>query len=324
MVFLYILEHTMMPLFTLVLIGYLVDRKYNIQVKTLSKLLFYLIIPSFIFTNIYKTDFPSNSLNILLCVFAMLVICWLLANIISRWRRYDAGMIESCRNALMFNNTGNLGVALIILVFSHEPFVVNGETPYLAEALVVWIIIFVVQSCGLNTIGLYQAGRGRLTAHDTMKVMLQMPIIYVFALAVLCRTVGYQAETFYFWPIMEMAAKAITPVAMFSIGVQMSQTKIEWFNREVWLVTGIKFFLMPILGLMVIYVANLIAPGTFTAVGSIVFLIYCGIPTAVNTAMYAMEFDNNPNYATQVVMNTTALSAISLTLVIWVGHLIFI
>ena len=32
----------------------------------------------------------------------------------------EKGMLESCRNAFMFNNTGNLGVALIILVL-HLP-----------------------------------------------------------------------------------------------------------------------------------------------------------------------------------------------------------
>ena len=48
---------------------------------------------------------------------------------------------------------------LIILVFSHVPFVVNGQTPYLAEAMVVQIIIFMIQSISLNTLGLYQAGR---------------------------------------------------------------------------------------------------------------------------------------------------------------------
>ena len=224
----------------------------------------------------------------------------------------------------MFNNTGNLGVAMIILVFSHEPFVVNGQTPYLAEAMVVQIIIFVIQSCTLNTIGLYQAGRGRLSARDTLKVIFQMPIVYVFVAAILCRVLNLDAKDFYFWPIMEMAAKAITPVAMFTIGIQLSQTKIDWFDREVWIVSFLKFFILPAIGLAMIFIANALVPGTFTAVGAIVFLIYCAIPTAVNTAMYAMEFGNNPNYATQVVMNTTALSAISLTLVIFVGHLIFV
>ena len=286
--------------------------------------MFYLVVPSFIFTNIYTTDFPSNSINIIACVAIFMVICLLLANGISKWRHYDAGMLESCRNALMFNNTGNLGVAMIILVFSHEPFVVNGQTPYLAEAMVVQIIIFVIQSCTLNTIGLYQAGRGRLSARDTLKVIFQMPIVYVFVAAILCRVLNLDAKDFYFWPIMEMAAKAITPVAMFTIGIQLSQTKIDWFDREVWIVSFLKFFILPAIGLAMIFIANALVPGTFTAVGAIVFLIYCAIPTAVNTAMYAMEFGNNPNYATQVVMNTTALSAISLTLVIFVGHLIFV
>ncbi len=324
MVFLFILEHTMLPLFTLVLIGYLVDRRFHITVTTLSKFLFYLVVPSFIFTNIYTTSFPSNSINIIACTAIFMIICFTIANIISKWRHYDAGMTESCRNALMFNNTGNLGVALIILVFSHEPFVVNGQTPYLAEAMVIQIIIFVIQSVGLNTLGLYQAGRGRLSARDTIKVIFQMPIIYVFVAAVLCRTFSLDAKAFYFWPIMEMAAKAITPVAMFTIGVQLSQTKINWFDKEVWIVSFLKFFILPLVGLAMIYGANALVPGTFTAVGAIVFLIYCSIPTAVNTAMYALEFDNNPDYATQVVMNTTALSAISMTIVIFVGHLLFV
>lgn len=324
MVFLFILEHTMLPLFTLVLIGYLVDRRFHITVTTLSKFLFYLVVPSFIFTNIYTTNFPSNSINIIACIAIFMIICFIMANIISKWRHYDAGMTESCRNALMFNNTGNLGVALIILVFSHEPFVVNGQTPYLAGAMVIQIIIFVIQSVGLNTLGLYQAGRGRLSARDTIKVIFQMPIVYVFVAAVLCRTFSLDAKAFYFWPIMEMAAKAITPVAMFTIGVQLSQTKINWFDKEVWIVSFLKFFILPLVGLAMIYGANALVPGTFTAVGAIVFLIYCSIPTAVNTAMYALEFDNNPDYATQVVMNTTALSAISMTIVIFVGHLLFV
>ena len=164
----------------------------------------------------------------------------------------------------MFNNTGNLGVAMIILVISHEPFVVNGQTPYLAEAMVVQIIIFVIQSCTLNTIGLYQAGRGRLSARDTLKVIFQMPIVYVFVAAILCRVLNLDAKDFYFWPIMEMAAKAITPVAMFTIGIQLSQTKIDWYDREVWIVSFLKFFILPAIGLAMIFIANALVPG-FTA-----------------------------------------------------------
>lgn len=324
MVFWFIIEHTMLPIFVLVLIGFGLDRKFGIDVKTLSKFMFFLVIPSFIFTKIYKTDFPPGSLSLIINIFIFMFICFVIANVVSKLRRYDEGMVQSCRNALMFNNTGNLGVALIILVFSHEPFVVNGQTPYLAEALVAQVVIFIVQSITLNTFGLYQAGRGRLSAHDTLRVMFRMPMIYVLVLALIARYAGWHAEDFFFWPIMEMADKALLPVAMVSIGAQLSQTKIKWLDKDVWIVSALKIFVLPLIGLAMIYIANMIIPGTFTAVSATVFLIYCAIPTAVNTALFAMEFGNNPDYATQIVMNTTALSAVSLTFYIFIGHLLFV
>ena len=110
---------------------------------------------------------------------------------------------------------------------------------------------------------------------------------------------------------------------MVSIGAQLSQTKIHWLDKDVWIVSILKMTLL-LIGLAMIYGANAFRPGTFTAVSATVFLIYCAIPTAVNTALFAIEFDNNPDYATQIVMNTTALSAISLTFYIFLGHILFV
>ena len=296
MVFWFIIEHTMLPIFFLVVLGYFLDKKFHLDVKTLSKLMFFLVIPSFIFTNIYTTQFPATSINIIAAIAVFMVICFIIANI----------------------------VALIILVFSHEPFVVNGQTPYLAEAMVVQIIIFMIQSISLNTLGLYQAGRGRLTARDTLAVMFHMPLLYVLAAALIARYVGWDAKDFFLWPIMEMASKALLPLAMVSIGAQLSQTKIHWLDKDVWIVSILKMTALPLIGLAMIYIANAFRPGTFTAVSATVFLIYCAIPTAVNTALFAIEFDNNPDYATQVVMNTTALSAVSLTFYIFLGHILFV
>jgi predicted permease len=324
MVFWFIIENTMLPIFLLVLIGYGLDKKFGLDIKTLSKFMFYVVIPSFIFTTVYETEFPAGSTRIIISIAVFMIISCFIADIVGKIRHYDPGMLESCRNALMFNNTGNLGVALIILVFSHDPFVVNGQTPYLAEALVIQIIIFLVQSISLNSLGLYQSARGRMSVHDAFRIMMGMPMIYVLIAALLARYVGFDAKEFFFWPIMEMSGKALLPVAMISIGAQLSQTQIKWLDKDVWIVSGLKLFVLPVIGLALIYAANMLFPGTFTPVSAIVFLIYCAIPTAVNTALFAMEFGNNPNYATQIVMNTTALSAISLTVYIFIGHLLFV
>ena len=105
MVFWFIIEHTMLPIFFLVVLGYFLDKKFHLDVKTLSKLMFFLVIPSFIFTNIYTTQFPATSINIIAAIAVFMVICFIIANIVARIRHYDAAMLESCRNAFMFNNT---------------------------------------------------------------------------------------------------------------------------------------------------------------------------------------------------------------------------
>ena len=47
-----------------------------------------------------------------------------------------------------------------------------------------------------------------------------------------------------------------------------------------------------------------------------VLVIAMGAPTAVNVALTSMEFDNNPEFASQAVLTSTLLSAVTLTIVI--------
>lgn len=324
MVFWFIVENTMLPIFVLVLLGFFLDKKFGMNVKTLSKLMFYLIIPSFVFVNVYKMHPDANSVKVIFAIATIMFSAFCIAGIISWVRHYDIGRLQVCRNALMFNNSGNLGVALILLVFSHEPFMVNGETPYLAEAMSVQLLIYIFQNITVNTLGMYQAGRGKLSTGKTLKAVFSMPVLYMMSAALLGRFFHYDASKMFLWPVMEMSAKALLPVAMISIGAQLSQTKIHWLDKDVWIVSMMKLVGIPILGLLIIYGVNYLAPGTFTPVSSTVFLIYCAIPTAVNVALFSIEFDNHPDFATQVVMNTTALSAVTMTFFIFLGHVLFV
>lgn len=319
-----IIKNIMLPLFFLVASGFVLDRKFNMNVQTLSKLIFYLIIPSFIFTNVYGMKVYANSMNFTVGIIVLILISGMLGTVVGKCCHYDGGMLQVCRNALMFNNAGNLGVALIILVFSNAPFAINGKTPYLEEALAAQIIAVVVQAIAINTIGLYLTARGKLSTKETMRAVFRMPIIYSFVLALIIRYVAIDASSSFLWPIMELLSKAILPLSMISLGVQLSQAKIGWKNHDVWIVSSLKLFVLPLIGIALIYTANTFVPGFFTPVGAIVFLIYSAIPSAVNVALYSIEFNNNSDYATQVVMTTTTISAFSLTICIMIGHKLFV
>jgi predicted permease len=52
-------------------------------------------------------------------------------------------------------------------------------------------------------------------------------------------------------------------------------------------------------------------------------LISSAVPSAINSALIAVEFDNEPDFASQVVITTTLFCSISLTIVIYLSNIIF-
>ena len=54
---------------------------------------------------------------------------------------YDVGLANAFRNTIMFNNCGNIGVSLITLVFTSEPFIIDGKAPYFETAMGAIVVI---------------------------------------------------------------------------------------------------------------------------------------------------------------------------------------
>lgn len=52
-------------------------------------------------------------------------------------------------------------------------------------------------------------------------------------------------------------------------------------------------------------------------------MISSAVPTAVNTALIAVECDNHPDFASQVVMVSTLFSLITVTGVICIANILF-
>lgn len=54
-----------------------------------------------------------------------------------------------------------------------------------------------------------------------------------------------------------------------------------------------------------------------------VLFISSSVPSAVSTALIAVEFNNEPDFASQVVMTGTLMSAVTVTAVIYLSKIIF-
>lgn len=316
-VVLQIFINNILPIFFLVSLGYLLSRKFPLDGSTLNKLNFYLLVPAFTFANLYETDIGLDALKVLLIAVMILGINMLAGLAVSRLRKYGDGLGNAFQNAVMFYNSGNIGIPLVTLVFSTGPFLVNGETPYLGVALTTQIMVLVVQNVSINTLGFFNAGRAKLHWKDAVMNVLKMPAIYTVTLAFLLKLVPFDFTTLPVWPAITYLKGALVPVALTILGIQLTKTKFRFNNPDAWLAVFMRLVGGPVLALLFILAFGL------NGVIAQTLLISSAVPTAVNSALIAVETENHPDFATQVVVLTTLCGSVTLIGVIYAAAKLF-
>ncbi|WP_298843818.1 AEC family transporter [Clostridium sp.] len=316
-IFIYILTKNILPLVLIIIIGFLLSKKFNLDINTLSKINFYVYVPFFIFMQIYSTKLPKQVLKILVFVVILAIVNSIITTIISKVRRYDEGFKNAFTNSIMFYNSGNIGIPLITLIFSSGPFLINGKTPYLAVALTTQIVVLIVQNISTNTIGFFNAGKGNMTWQDSVKSILQMPTIYMIPLAFILKALPFRLENMAIWPGLVYIQNGLISFALITLGAQLSKTKLSFTNVDVYISNVTRLLGGPIIAFLILKVIGI------TGVTAQTLVISSAIPTAVNTALIAVERNNHADFASLAVMTSTLLSSITLVFVVFVSRLLF-
>jgi malate permease and related proteins len=306
-----------LPIFILVALGFLLSRKFSLDTSTLNKLNFWLLIPAFTFANLYVTDIGLDALKVLLIAVMILGVNMLAGFTASRLRKHKNGMGNAFQNAVMFYNSGNIGIPLVTLVFSTGSFLVDGKTPYLGVALTTQIMVLVVQNISVNTLGFFNAGRAKLHWKDAVMNVLKMPAIYTVTLAFVLKLVPFDFTTLPVWPAITYLKGALVPIALTILGIQLAKTKFRVNNPDAWLAVAMRLVGGPLLafGFVMLFGLNGVIAQTL--------LISSAVPTAVNSALIAVETDNHPDFATQVVILTTLCGSVTLVGVIYAAASLF-
>jgi len=316
-VFLHIIGNNVIPIFMIIALGYVLSKRFNFNIYTLSKMSFYIFTPGFIFVNLYTTDLDLSMIKVLFFCIIILVINDFLARVIARIRKYDTGLTNAFKNSIMFNNSGNIGLSLITLVFSSSPFVIDGDTPYLGMAIAAQIIVLVFMNLAMNTIGFYNAGRATMNFKDSVRQVLYLPATYAIPLAILLKYFQLDVTVTPIWPALLYIKDGLVPIALITLGVQLSKTEFDFKDADVYIAVFTRLIIGPLIALLFIYLLNISG-----VVAQVLFISY-SVPTAVNTALIAVELDNNKDFASRMVMLSTIFSAITLTLAIYVARILF-
>ena len=322
MAFLHIITDNILPLILFVVIGYLMDRRFQLNVASLTKLTFYLVLPCFIFYSIYSAELDMNLVNVFLfCCFQMFLLS-AAGVLIGKLRGFTPGKTEAFKNGTMFSNNGNIGVALIALIFTNAPYGTDTNAPYLAEALAVSTMTLVQMNMTLNTIGLYQAGKGKLTPMDSIRVILHMQVLYTLFAVFTIKYIGFDMTATPLWPVFQNCANALVAIVMMALGMQIHRSRISFGDVDAWIGCVLRLAGAPLLAAALIFLWNAFGTG-FSNVTSQVILIMSSVPSAVNSVLYAVEFKNCEDFATELVMMSTFVSCVTMTLVIYAARLLF-
>lgn len=298
--FVHILLNNVVPLSLLIGIGIVLQRAFRLDIKTLSKLNFYLFSPAIMFQMLYQTELSLKVMGqVLLFFFVFLFALLAVVEIVMRLRGYKGGMRSAMRNSVIFYNSANYAIPLNQLVFVGDPFTLSIQ-----------IIIMMMQSLIPNTYGVYSVNAHRQKLKATLKTIASMPIIYVIPIALFMR--GFQIPVPH--PIyisIDYVAKGFIATALTTLGVQLGSMKWALKLRDVAISNVLRLCVGPLLGFLIVLAFG------FEGDMAKALILSCAVPTSLSSVLLAVEFDNEPEFSSQAVFSSTVFSIFTVTFVIY-------
>ncbi|MBD2867887.1 AEC family transporter [Paenibacillus arenilitoris] len=302
-IFVHILLTNVLPMGIMIALGITLQRAFKLDIKTLSKLNFYLFSPAVIFDLLYKTEISAQTVGLILLFFVLFMVAQsIIVETVIRLRGYGPGMKSAMRNSVLFYNSANYGIPLNQLAFAG-----NEKT------LAIQILIMMTQSLIPNTYGIYNVNAHKADPKAIMRTILSMPVIYAIPLAFLMR--GFEV------PIPQPLATplgylsdAFIGTALITLGVQLGN--MEWRIKRSLLVdvslSGmLRLVAGPLLAWLIVWLMGL---DKLTAAA---LIVSSAVPTSLSSVLLAVEFDNEAEFASQSVFVSTILSIVTVTAVIF-------
>ena len=121
-----IFKDIILPIFIVMAIGFILQKKFTMDISTLSKLNIYFVVPAFIFVKLYSTQFSASLFGKVLLFFILLVIIlYAISTLFTKILGLDRGKKTTFTNSTMFFNSGNYGVPVNELAFKGDPFAMS-------------------------------------------------------------------------------------------------------------------------------------------------------------------------------------------------------
>jgi predicted permease len=158
-----------LPLYLVIVLGYIAGRFLDIERKSISLMIMYVVAPIVFFNGIIKDRIPLSSLNIALVVFLICCILALLALGVGSllWKNFNKNLLALCASS---GNMGYFGLPVGLAIFGEQA---------LGVLIMGMLGIIIFQ----NSTGFFITANGKHSFNQSLKKTLLVPNLYAVALA---------------------------------------------------------------------------------------------------------------------------------------------
>ncbi|MGD6965801.1 AEC family transporter [Rossellomorea vietnamensis] len=288
------------PVFIILSVGFIGQKLLRLDIKSISTAALYLMLPFLALQTFYENELNMNYLYILLFCLLLLFGLILVSFIAGRMTNRPHSKTSAFVLAGAFMNSGNYGVPVILFAF--------GETGFQYA-----VIMMVIQSLLMNTVGLYFAAKGSKSG-GTLKAslikILKMPVLYGSISGILLQ-IGSVSIPDFIYNGMDLIASAAIPTIMLVLGMQLAS--ISKKNVEMKELSGVIFIRLVISPVIAYAITVMLSLDTLLAS---VLIVLAAMPTAANTTMFAVQFDTEPDLVSFSTLVTTSMSIITVPLMV--------
>ena len=288
------------PVFGIVLLGYTVGPRLNLDARSLSRVAYYVFLPAFVFNAVSTADFELSQITraigyIVTVHLASATLGFMTARLLRRSWEITAAYVLIA----LFGNVGNFGVAII--GFKMGPSAVPLATLYFVAINITGFII------GVGFASWLRKGHGWAAA---VLAVFKTPAIIAMVAAMFFQAGGIAVPLM---ParIIGLLAGAMIPTLLFVVGQNLAEAGAMKLDRDVYVASAIRLVVTPLLALA------LAAPLGVTGLDRDAGILMAGMPVAVLATIIAMEFDLVPRFVTTVLFFTTLASLFTITVMLY-------
>ncbi|RUR34975.1 AEC family transporter [Vreelandella andesensis] len=279
---------TLLPVFLIAGCGAVYGRYRNPDIRSLNTLNMELFVPLLVFAVLADRQAPlADYAWLATAAVAVVLGSGLVLWPVAKWLSLD---IKVFLPPMMFNNSGNMGVPLLVLAFG-------------PDALPAAVVVFIVEMLLHFSVGLYM-----LDPRTSLWRLLRMPIVAA-SLAGLVVNVGGVALPSWLLEAMHMLGGICIPLMLFALGVRLLDID---FND--WRTGLLGAVLCPLSGLVIALPLMWLLP--LNPLQMAVLLVFAALPPAVLNYLVAEQYKLSPQKVASLVLigNLGSLIVMPLTL----------